>query len=77
MLELGVHNTRYVALLAEGVDRNQAVAAVGAVNQPVALLAEGVDRNQKAPSDASMRKVALLAEGVDRNRLYQIHTKMH
>ena len=45
MLELGVHNTRYVALLAEGVDRNQKAPSDASMRK-VALLAEGVDRNR-------------------------------
>ena len=58
---------RYVALLAEGVDRNHQKLAPF-VPAEVALLAEGVDRNI-----LTLRKrtqpliVALLAEGVDRN----------
>ena len=35
----------YVALLAEGVDRNTQAAAKITKAGPVALLAEGVDRN--------------------------------
>ena len=57
----------WVALLAEGVDRNsQKRAKVKAAS--VALLAEGVDRNSRRYYDYSSRNaVALLAEGVDRN----------
>ena len=55
-----------VALLAEGVDRNEqqndAVAS-----RLVALLAEGVDRNDEHNGTFEEAKVALLAEGVDRN----------
>ena len=57
----------FVALLAEGVDRN------GTANRrytgicKVALLAEGVDRNTAANDNVAKRMVALLAEGVDRN----------
>ena len=56
-----------VALLAEGVDRNNLNAEVLALNR-VALLAEGVDRNGIKPILPHLKlKVALLAEGVDRN----------
>ena len=34
-----------VALLAEGVDRNDLSCVFGPIMEPVALLAEGVDRN--------------------------------
>ena len=57
----------YVALLAEGVDRNNGIRkGIGEVE--VALLAEGVDRNTtRIDFLPSSHKVALLAEGVDRN----------
>ena len=56
-----------VALLAEGVDRNHAIALV-IVSTAVALLAEGVDRNAAcACLWVWCLSVALLAEGVDRN----------
>ena len=56
-----------VALLAEGVDRNNSVL-LSTVKYQVALLAEGVDRNA-CPYYYSLFEynVALLAEGVDRN----------
>ena len=44
MLELGGARVNEVALLAEGVDRNDK-AALESVLLEVALLAEGVDRN--------------------------------
>ena len=56
-----------VALLAEGVDRNNMLdeSIRGAI---VALLAEGVDRNLVGTNLLKKRHlVALLAEGVDRN----------
>ena len=56
-----------VALLAEGVDRNNNALYVNSNGDWVALLAEGVDRNyvdEVLPGDTF---VALLAEGVDRN----------
>ena len=58
-----------VALLAEGVDRNE--NAMPTFNRSkVALLAEGVDRNWILCSSIQKQKpVALLAEGVDRNSL--------
>ena len=56
-----------VALLAEGVDRNIAVANPP-VSVYVALLAEGVDRNTLGICVKQNKSfVALLAEGVDRN----------
>ena len=55
-----------VALLAEGVDRNQ-LAGPQMPSTAVALLAEGVDRNQLAGPQMPSTAVALLAEGVDRN----------
>ena len=56
-----------VALLAEGVDRNQANREA-MLEGTVALLAEGVDRNKQSKGPDGRRwKVALLAEGVDRN----------
>ena len=56
-----------VALLAEGVDRNDPDADVQAEGR-VALLAEGVDRNLVIVSTyVPNSTVALLAEGVDRN----------
>ena len=59
---------RGVALLAEGVDRNQFLVSHYACS-PVALLAEGVDRNLVyVVVCAAGAYVALLAEGVDRNR---------
>ena len=57
----------FVALLAEGVDRNDQGFAVY-LNQNVALLAEGVDRNSRAKCLKVWWQVALLAEGVDRNQ---------
>ena len=60
-----------VALLAEGVDRNEQAGLFVELRQ-VALLAEGVDRNIKRLRKAVKEPlVALLAEGVDRN-----HTKI-
>ena len=56
-----------VALLAEGVDRNENAAVERIINATVALLAEGVDRNAMAETGAEGAAVALLAEGVDRN----------
>ena len=57
----------WVALLAEGVDRNQYTFAPIPSALHVALLAEGVDRNDKAALESVLLEVALLAEGVDRN----------
>ena len=58
-----------VALLAEGVDRNQKVDAVPKADA-VALLAEGVDRNfSRCRNAVNIVVVALLAEGVDRNSI--------
>ena len=62
-------NDRYVALLAEGVDRNFLADKPTEKRRWVALLAEGVDRNIRALKKGLNRPVALLAEGVDRNRL--------
>ena len=57
-----------VALLAEGVDRNDILWAEISKWLRVALLAEGVDRNFVDCFAGNTRKcVALLAEGVDRN----------
>ena len=56
-----------VALLAEGVDRNELRTAKSSKQSKVALLAEGVDRNIKRLRKAVREPVALLAEGVDRN----------
>ena len=58
---------RYVALLAEGVDRNILAAVMSTLVPLVALLAEGVDRNQNLTVIPGHYLVALLAEGVDRN----------
>ena len=61
-------STLYVALLAEGVDRN--TLRLMAEDSPfrVALLAEGVDRNKNLFHQMlTFTRVALLAEGVDRN----------
>ena len=55
-----------VALLAEGVDRNNH-SIIGCRQKIVALLAEGVDRNILRWQRQEPREVALLAEGVDRN----------
>ena len=55
-----------VALLAEGVDRNQMQSDTGTWIA-VALLAEGVDRNFCTKALRGRSRVALLAEGVDRN----------
>ena len=55
-----------VALLAEGVDRNQ-ILAYARNGSEVALLAEGVDRNHCVVDLIQHCQVALLAEGVDRN----------
>ena len=56
-----------VALLAEGVDRNNHLETCASIND-VALLAEGVDRNSRCWALYQRSKVvALLAEGVDRN----------
>ena len=57
-----------VALLTEGVDRNDGLTEEQAKDAMVALLAEGVDRNINAFQPITYRRpVALLAEGVDRN----------
>ena len=55
-----------VALLAEGVDRNEYHRRHG-LSRLVALLAEGVDRNLDKFPEEEQEEVALLAEGVDRN----------
>ena len=55
-----------VALLAEGVDRNDSPRRGVGIGS-VALLAEGVDRNQLKSPRVVLPVVALLAEGVDRN----------
>ena len=62
----------YVALLAEGVDRNNKYPGIHRRVDVVALLAEGVDRNGYSGFRAWFRVVALLAEGVDRNFLVHI-----
>ena len=56
-----------VALLAEGVDRNQYKSDLFGESNKVALLAEGVDRNNVDKVARLDVVVALLAEGVDRN----------
>ena len=56
----------WVALLAEGVDRNVQLINLYRYYK-VALLAEGVDRNVISMLITPQREVALLAEGVDRN----------
>ena len=56
-----------VALLAEGVDRNNSRTIKAQRGKHVALLAEGVDRNPDVVSMGESSVVALLAEGVDRN----------
>ena len=56
-----------VALLAEGVDRNDPKLHPDMEGFIVALLAEGVDRNIKLFPRDICTVVALLAEGVDRN----------
>ena len=61
-----LHYSSYVALLAEGVDRNSLICLLKNWKK-VALLAEGVDRNLQTPADRTRHIVALLAEGVDRN----------
>ena len=58
-----------VALLAEGVDRNNNIRKILAMLDKVALLAEGVDRNQYTFAPIPSALVALLAEGVDRNSM--------
>ncbi len=61
---------RYVALLAEGVDRNFFRFLTPNRDLVVALLAEGVDRNRLESGKGIRRgRVALLAEGVDRNSI--------
>ena len=63
------HSLQFVALLAEGVDRN----ILNLCKLPlllVALLAEGVDRNFDLLAQMErLIGVALLAEGVDRNHI--------
>ena len=59
--------TDEVALLAEGVDRNNDELIDDKHHTRVALLAEGVDRNTPVPRHTGFAGVALLAEGVDRN----------
>ena len=68
MTEIDAKSTKGpVALLAEGVDRNN-VAEGGKRGGKVALLAEGVDRNTGSKfQNVRNPEVALLAEGVDRN----------
>ena len=62
-----MHAGLQVALLAEGVDRNNQNNNSGK-QTAVALLAEGVDRNLYTNDCHSLSSiVALLAEGVDRN----------
>ena len=56
-----------VALLAEGVDRNNFCLMADITEPTVALLAEGVDRNTHESALRWADVVALLAEGVDRN----------
>ena len=57
-----------VALLAEGVDRNENPEPFEEKQGEVALLAEGVDRNRARVFLGVVQVgVALLAEGVDRN----------
>ena len=56
-----------VALLAEGVDRNDQQTENHVREANVALLAEGVDRNPHEVPQGCLHVVALLAEGVDRN----------
>ena len=63
----------YVALLAEGVDRNDFFVGSGKYFCQVALLAEGVDRNKIAVFTHRWSPVALLAEGVDRNKMLKNH----
>ena len=57
----------FVALLAEGVDRNTRLWNSHVAALVVALLAEGVDRNISFSILNNSPLVALLAEGVDRN----------
>ena len=61
-----MRTSAFVALLAEGVDRNK-VEIVENQGDGVALLAEGVDRNREVIRFQTEKGVALLAEGVDRN----------
>ena len=67
MIVYGITAEQAVALLAEGVDRNQTQKGASHEEEQVALLAEGVDRNTFAAQKRSSEWVALLAEGVDRN----------
>ena len=61
---------QFVALLAEGVDRNELDSSGRWTRKKVALLAEGVDRNTfQGWCYTELAYVALLAEGVDRNIL--------
>ena len=60
-----------VALLAEGVDRNNTSDTFNK-GDLVALLAEGVDRNGWWALLPGPVMVALLAEGVDRNKMVQL-----
>ena len=64
--EINGRHVERVALLAEGVDRNDVVPYEVDLRE-VALLAEGVDRNRCSGWTAHRTGVALLAEGVDRN----------
>ena len=66
-MSVPVRYSSFVALLAEGVDRNKEINALFN-NIRVALLAEGVDRNGNLMVvNEKVADVALLAEGVDRN----------
>ena len=61
---------RRVALLAEGVGRNNVSHLQVLTPSNVALLAEGVGRNSlETSAEVLTRRVALLAEGVGRNSL--------
>ena len=62
-----VNTLQQVALLTEGVDRNESMLDAAIAAQEVALLTEGVDRNNLAAYKANNPDVALLTEGVDRN----------
>ena len=62
---------RRVALLAEGVDRNE-IDSYLEETKIVALLAEGVDRNDVIVYALLDCPVALLAEGVDRNLTFRV-----
>ena len=72
MLPAQQSNCCLVALLAEGVDRNEEKVNAYRENKRVALLAEGVDRNTSRILPISAAVVALLAEGVDRNFLQSL-----